>query len=148
MVQEFSLPVRVYIEDTDAGGIVYYVNYLKFFERARTELMRTLGQDKAAVRDDGLMYVVSEASVRYRSPARLDDMLQVTARVTELGAATLTFQQAVWREGAELASGEVRVACVDGASGKPRRLDATLRQRLMAAASNESVNESSNGDQT
>ncbi len=130
MTPEFSLPVRVYIEDTDAGGIVYYVNYLKFFERARTELMRTLGQDKAAVTDDGMMYVVSEASIRYRSPARLDDELRVTAAISELGAATMMFTQAVRRGDEVLAEGEVRVACVDQASGRPRRLAKPLRERI------------------
>lgn len=137
MAKEFSLPVRVYIEDTDAGGIVYYVNYLKFFERARTELMRTLGQDKAAVRDDGQLYVVTDASIRYRRPARLDDALQVTASVTAVGAATMTFRQAVLRDGVTLASGEVGVACVDSNSGKPRRLDIALRRRLIAAMDTE-----------
>lgn len=137
MAQEFSLPVRVYIEDTDAGGIVYYVNYLKFFERARTELMRTLGQDKAAVRDDGRMYVVTEASIRYQKPARLDDALQVTAAVIAVGAATMTFRQAVRRDGETLASGEVGVACVDSVSGRPRRLDPNLRQQLTTSIATE-----------
>lgn len=142
MEAEFSIPVRVYIEDTDAGGIVYYVNYLKFFERARTELMRRFGQDKAAVTDDGRMYVVSEASIRYRRPARLDDALQVTARVINTGGATLVFAQRILCNGEELASGQVVVASIDQATGKPRRLDAGLRKALM-----ESQHALENGDQ-
>jgi tol-pal system-associated acyl-CoA thioesterase len=130
MTPEFSLPLRVYIEDTDAGGIVYYVNYLKYFERARTELMRSLGQSKAAVREDGTQYVVTDASISYRRPAVLDDELQVSAAVTSVGAATLTFRQTVRRGQELLAEGQVQVACVDSASGRPRRLDAQLRQRL------------------
>ena len=77
--REFSLPLRVYIEDTDAGGIVYYVNYLKYFERARTEFMRELGYGKPAFPLEGLMFVVSEAQIKYRSPAHLDDQLVATA---------------------------------------------------------------------
>lgn len=130
MNSEFSLPVRVYIEDTDAGGIVYYVNYLKYFERARTELIRALGQSKTAISEDGLMYVVTSASIRYVSPARLDDSLTVTARVTALGAATMTFAQQVQRADTLLAEGEVVVACVDQTSSRPRRLDKALREQL------------------
>ena len=78
---EFSHKLRVYIEDTDAGGIVYYVNYLKFMERARTEFMRTLGYRKSAIFDSGLMFVVRDMAVNYRLPARLDDELEATARM-------------------------------------------------------------------
>ncbi|MDG2037717.1 MAG: YbgC/FadM family acyl-CoA thioesterase, partial [Luminiphilus sp.] len=82
MTTEFSLPIRVYIEDTDAGGIVYYVNYLKYLERSRTELMRTFGLEGAAISDTGWMFVVSDLSLTYRQPARLDDQVEATARIS------------------------------------------------------------------
>ena len=100
MTAEFSLPIRVYIEDTDAGGIVYYVNYLKYLERARTELMRTFGLERAAVSDSGLNFVVSDVSLSYREPARLDDQLRATAAISEVGGATITFRQVVRRDDA------------------------------------------------
>lgn len=83
--ETFSLPLRVYIEDTDAGGIVYYVNYLKFMERARTEYMRALGFDKQFIFSPELMFVVKNVQLGYRQPAHLDDELAVTAQITKLG---------------------------------------------------------------
>ena len=126
---EFSLSVRVYIEDTDAGGIVYYVNYLKFFERARTEYMRALGYDKAALPADDLMFVVSEARIHYRAPAKLDEAVEVTARVVALGGATMTFAQTVMREGSCLVEGEVVIALVSTKTGRPTRLPTPRRDR-------------------
>lgn len=127
---EFSLPVRVYIEDTDAGGIVYYVNYLKYFERARTEYMRSLGYDKPAFPGEGLMFVVSQANVSYRSPARLDESIRVTARIITMGAATLTFTQTVLRDATCLVTGEITLALVSREQGRPRRLPAAMRQQI------------------
>jgi len=127
---EYRLPIRVYIEDTDAGGIVYYVNYLKYFERARTELIRSLGVDKTAVMEDGSVFVVTSAAIDYRAPARLDDQLEAVAEVVNSGAATIEFRQSVVRSGIELASGQVRVALTDGASGKPKRMPKGLRELL------------------
>ncbi len=93
----FCWPVRVYWEDTDAGGIVFYANYLKFFERARTEWLRSLGVQQQRLREEtGGMFVVSGTELRYHRPARLDDLLQVTARVGELGRASMTLQQEAW----------------------------------------------------
>jgi acyl-CoA thioester hydrolase len=93
----FCWPVRVYWEDTDAGGIVFYANYLKFFERARTEWLRSLGVQQQRLREEtGGMFVVSGTELRYHRPARLDDLLQVTARVGELGRASMTLQQETW----------------------------------------------------
>ena len=128
---EYRLPIRVYIEDTDAGGIVYYVNYLKYFERARTELIRSLGVDKTAVMEDGSVFVVTNAAVDYHAPARLDDQLVAVARVVNSGAAMIEFRQSVVRSGIELASGQVRVALTDGASGKPKRMPEGLRELLI-----------------
>ena len=127
---EYRLPIRVYIEDTDAGGIVYYVNYLKYFERARTELIRSLGIDKTAVTEDGSVFVVTSAAIDYHVPARLDDQLEAVAEVVNSGAATIDFRQSVVRSGTELASGQVRVALTDGTSGKPKRMPKGLRELL------------------
>ena len=127
---EFSLPMRVYIEDTDAGGIVYYVNYLKYFERARTEFMRSLGYEKPAFPDENLMFVVSEARVTYRSPARLDEWIRATACVTQMGAATLTFVQTAMRDSTCLAKGQVTLALVSSEHGRPRRIPTSMRQKI------------------
>tara|TARA_B100000927_G_scaffold74361_1_gene59245 strand:+ start:3571 stop:3972 length:402 start_codon:yes stop_codon:yes gene_type:complete len=127
---EYRLPIRIYIEDTDAGGIVYYVNYLKYFERARTELIRSLGVDKTAVMEDGSVFVVISAAIDYHAPARLDDQLEAVAEVVSSGAATIDFRQSVVRLGTELASGQVRVALTDGTSGKPKRMPKGLRELL------------------
>lgn len=129
---EFSLPIRVYIEDTDAGGIVYYVNYLKFMERARTEMMRALGFDKAAFGGDGHLMVVHSATVNYRKPARLDDELRVSAKVIQCRRSYLVFHQQVWRQGSDelLCEGEVKVACVDGATMKPKAMPKAINEAL------------------
>ena len=136
MSAEFSLPIRVYIEDTDAGGIVYYVNYLKYLERCRTEFMRALGMDRAAVPDESWMFVVSSLAFTYRQPARLDDQLEATAEVVAVKGATIRFAQSVKREGRGMVEGDVTIACVDRASGKPRRLSPELIQRLEANIQN------------
>ena len=127
---EFSHKLRVYIEDTDAGGIVYYVNYLKFMERARTEFMRAQGYAKNHIFNFDLMFVVRDVSVKYRLPARLDDELEATARIARLRAAGIVFQQSIRRGGELLADGEVTIACVDRTDGKPRRLPADMMARL------------------
>lgn len=129
---EFSLGIRVYIEDTDAGGIVYYVNYLKFMERARTELMRSLGFGKDYIFNHDLMFVVSEVALRYRGPARLDDELTATAAIERLGGASMVLRQRVLRGDEELASGEVTIACVDRGGVKPRRMPPEMVDRLRA----------------
>jgi tol-pal system-associated acyl-CoA thioesterase len=128
--EEFSLPVRVYIEDTDAGGIVYYVNYLKFMERARTEFMRTRGFGKEYIFNHDLMFVVRDVAVHYRGPARLDDKLQATARIRALKGASMVMSQQVMRAGEVLAEGEVTIACVDRGGVKPRRLPPDMVETL------------------
>jgi len=129
---EFSLPIRVYIEDTDAGGIVYYVNYLKYLERARTELMRTFGLERAAVSDAGWNFVVSNVSLSYKEAARLDDQLHATAVISAVGGAKLTFHQAVRGDDVVLVAGDIQIACIDRGTGRPTRLDADLRQQIEA----------------
>jgi len=131
----FEWPVRVYWEDTDAGGVVFYANYLKFFERARTEWLRALGlSQQRMLRDEGLMFVVAGTSVRYLRPARLDDMLQVTVRVTSAGRASLDVVQQAWRDDTLLAEGEIRIGCVraaaPGAPFRPCRIPDPILQAL------------------
>lgn len=127
---EFSQPIRVYIEDTDAGGIVYYVNYLKFMERARTELMRTLGFGKDYIFNHDLMFVVSEVGVHYLRPAVLDDELRATARIEQLRGASMVMHQRVLRGDQVLAQGSVTIACVDRAGVKPRRIPRDMADKL------------------
>ncbi|GIR71246.1 MAG: hypothetical protein CM15mP74_24970 [Halieaceae bacterium] len=134
MSTEFLLPVRVYIEDTDAGGIVYYVNYLKYFERCRTELMRALGTERAAISESGWMFVVSKLEVSYRQPAHLDDELQATASITAVGVRPSVFSICKERE-TVLVEGDVQIACVDCDTGRPRRLPHLLRRQADASLS-------------
>lgn len=129
---EFSHKLRVYIEDTDAGGVVYYVNYLKFMERARTEFMRSLGYGKSAIFNSGLMFVVRDLAVSYRLPARLDDELEATARIARLRGASMVFRQSIRRGDELLADGDVTIACVDRGGMKPRRLPPEMVTNLRA----------------
>jgi len=127
----FRWHVRVYFEDTDAAGIVYYANYLKFFERCRTEWLRSLGVDQRELAQrERLQFVVADLAVQYHRPARLDDALQVDARIVERARSYLVFAQQA-RRGAELlASGRVKVACVDAGRLTPVRLPSQLLDRL------------------
>lgn len=132
-------PVRIYWEDTDAGGIVFYANYLKFFERARTEWLRSLGLGQQKLREQsGGMFVVTEARLRYLRPARLDDELLVTAQLQEAGRASLTIgQQALLNNEhdnhaapALLSEGTIRIGWVDAATLRPARIPNTLLEQL------------------
>lgn len=115
--------LRVYWEDTDAGGVVFYANYLRFFERARTEWLRTLGVQQQRLRDDsGAIFVVTDAAVRYRAPARLDDLIDVSVELRRHGTASLTLFQRAERCGTLLADAEIRIGCVDHGSFRPRRI--------------------------
>ena len=129
---EFSFKLRVYIEDTDAGGIVYYVNYLKFMERARTEFMRSLGYGKDYIFNHDLMFVVRDVAVTYLLPARLDEELQATASIEQLRGAVMVLHQSVRRGDDILAQGAVTIACVDRSGVKPRRLPSEMVARLKA----------------
>ena len=122
--------MRVYYEDTDAAGIVYYANYLRFAERARTEMLRLAGINQSEMRSTyGLGFVVRDCSLEYRKPARLDDVLTVRTQVTNLGAASLQARQAITREDDCLARLDLRCACVDD-EGHPVRIPSSLRQVL------------------
>jgi acyl-CoA thioester hydrolase len=123
-------PVRVYYEDTDAAGIVYYANYLKFAERARSEWLREVGGDEAkALRTSGLLFVVRRCEIDYRQSARLDDLLEVATRVTGFAGATLDLAQTVRRDDTDLVAMKVTLACLN-AAGRPARLPAALRAAL------------------
>ena len=126
MSAAFSWPVRVYYEDTDAGGIVFYANYLKFFERARTEWLRAAGiaQQQLAV-ETRRVFVVKSTAIDYHAPAKLDDRLEITVMVEKLGRASVDFRQEAWLSGDGsgekhlLCSGSIRVGCVDADSLRP-----------------------------
>lgn len=123
----FRFSLRVYWEDTDAGGVVFYANYLKFFERARTEWLRSLGVGQQRLRlETGVMFVVTDTSLRYHAPARLDDLLEVTARVTDTGRASMTLAQQAWRGTDLLTEGSIRIGCVDATSFRPRRIPESI----------------------
>ena len=135
----FQFPVRIYWEDTDAGGIVFYANYLKFFERARTEWLRSLGLSQHVLREQtGGMFVVSDARLRYLRPARLDDQLIVTAQLEEKGRASLTIvQQALLNqehmnpgETALLSEGTIRIGWVDDRFLRPQRIPSAVMAAL------------------
>jgi len=139
-VREFSWPARVYWEDTDGGAIVYYANYLRFLERARTEWLRAQGHSQLALaREPGILFTVVSVHVDYRAPARLDDELEITCAPSAEGAATLRFAQRIYRTGAArraelLVEAQVRVACVDAATLRPRRLPQFLREAVATEA--------------
>ena len=127
----FHHPVRVYWEDTDAGGIVFYANYLKFFERARTEWLRALGHSQQEMVDaTGCMFVVQETSVRYVRPARLDDVLTITVDVRERGRASLRIAQQAWRGDTLLAEGDIRIGCVERATMKPHPIPGPIFEAI------------------
>lgn len=129
-MHSFSIPLRVYIEDTDAGGIVYYVNYLKYMERSRTEFLRSLGYHKPAILDGGLLLVVHAAQINYRRSARLDDQLHITAEIGKLARTYIEFKQQVLRGEELLCEGLIRIACVDATTMKPSALPTAMHRQL------------------
>ena len=129
--RDFEIDLRVYWEDTDAGGVVFFANYLKFFERARTEWLRSLGFSQERMRvDDDAAFVVSETSVRYLRPARLDDSLTITVRLASVARASITIEQQAWRGDELLTEGSIRIACVDTAKFELRRIPAGITHAL------------------
>jgi acyl-CoA thioester hydrolase len=127
----FQWPVRVYWEDTDAGGIVFYANYLKFFERARTEWLRALGVHQSGLKASaGGMFVVGETTIRYLAPARLDDELLVTASLEAAGRASLIIAQQARRGDTLLAEGTIRIGWVDDRTLRPGRIPAAILEVL------------------
>ena len=127
----FRIPVRVYWEDTDAGGVVFYANYLKFFERARTEWLRARGFDQERLRHEaGVVFVVAQAAVRYLRPARLDDLLEITVDVRHAGQASIQIAQQALCNGHVLAEGDIKIGCVEVQAFAPRRIPAGILQEI------------------
>lgn len=127
---EFIWPVRIYIEDTDAGGIVFYVNYLKYMERARTECLRALGFAKAGIMDDEAMFVVHSLQVDYKAPAKLDELITVEAHIMQARHSSVIFRQNVWRDKELLCSANVKIACVNRNTLKPMAMPEALQLSL------------------
>lgn len=125
------MEIRVYYEDTDCGGIVYYANYLKYFERARTEYFRERGVEIAAYAATGVLFVVAHVEIDYRLPARYNDLLEIETEVVDFSRATLTFAHTIRRHGTEeiVVEGWARLVCIDE-TGRPRRLPEELTQIL------------------
>lgn len=127
---EFNWPVRVYIEDTDAGGIVYYVNYLKYMERARTEFLRHIGFDHAQMIRQGAMFVIHSSQIDYKAPAYLDDQLQIVTGIGELHRTHLTFQQKILRGEKLLTQAMMKGVCVKKETMKPCSIPALMSEAL------------------
>ncbi|MBE9515859.1 MAG: tol-pal system-associated acyl-CoA thioesterase [Proteobacteria bacterium] len=120
MTDVFSIPIRIYYEDTDAGGIVYYANYLRYMERARTEFLRSYGFEQDVLREaDGVLFAVRRAEVDYLRPARFNDELKVTAEIKRLGGASINFYQEVSLGDELLCKGNIRIACINDESMMP-----------------------------
>lgn len=130
----FSFPVRVYYEDTDTGGVVYYANYLKFLERARTEWLRAAGfEQPELLRDHNVIFVVRSVAIEYLRPAQFNDELAVTVSMEKLGRSTIEVFQTVERD-ARLIEASVKIVCVDGLSFKPVSIPAPIKQQLESLA--------------
>lgn len=130
---KFTWPVRVYFEDTDAIGVVYYSNYLRFMERTRTEWLRTLGFElDALAREENLVFVVRRANVEFHQPAKLNDMLQISAELGQLGRASLLMVQQVMRGDALLCSAEIKLATLSADTLRPMAIPDPIKQELMS----------------
>jgi acyl-CoA thioester hydrolase len=127
-----AIQLRVYYEDTDAAGIVYYANYLRFIERGRTEFLRSLGHDQNVLMKEGIAFAVRSIEAEYLKPARLDDLLTVETGIAALGRAQLTFAQRILRGHELLLDAKIRVACIDPAAGRPIRMPRALHEQLSA----------------
>lgn len=126
----FSLPVRVYFQDTDAGGVVYHANYLNFMERARTEWLRSFGHSNTGLMKQlGMVFVMRSVKLDYLKPALLDDLLEVTAQINDIGRSRISLQQAVTRGAELLAEAEVHLVCVSLESFKPVSVPEVLREQ-------------------
>lgn len=139
---DFSWRIRVYYEDTDTGGVVFYANYLKFFERARTEWLRAAGMGQRALEEtDGVIFVVKSTSVDYHAPAKLDDELNLTVTVERIGRTAVDFIQQAWRIGDDaprlLATGRITVACVAAKALRPRAIPTQVLAKIKPVGKNE-----------
>jgi acyl-CoA thioester hydrolase len=130
----FVIPVRVYYEDTDTAGVVYYANYLRYLERGRTEWLRALGVEQLRLAEEtGIVFAVRSLNIEYLKPARLDDQLAVLTELTLAGRAQVTLKQWIERGGETLVEATVRVACLDAKKMKPAALPADLRRKMGAS---------------
>lgn len=131
----FKWPVRVYYEDTDAGGVVYHGNYLKFCERARTEWLRSLGVEQTDMRSqDGVVFVIRSATMHYLRPAKFNDALQVLARIVKLGRSVLEFEQEIWCDEEKLMTAHIVVVCVTVDGFKPVAVPEHIRKKIQEFA--------------
>ncbi|WP_432745079.1 tol-pal system-associated acyl-CoA thioesterase [Methylobacter sp. G7] len=132
-MKDFIWPVRVYYEDTDAGGVVFYANYLKFFERARTEMLRAMGYEQDdLIANEGIIFVVRSVQVDYLRPARFNQQLQVSAKVSLAKKVSLIFEQVVTRSDDILCKGSVKIACLDAQTLRPKAIPEILFRALRA----------------
>lgn len=130
-IKNFIYPIRIYYEDTDAGGVVYHANYLKFFERARTEMLRALGYEHDQLKaQESLIFVVRSVQVDYLRSALFNDLLQVSSEVTEAKKASLMFSQHISRDGVVLCTAIIRIACLDAATMRPKAIPDYLLHSL------------------
>ncbi len=130
-MNDFRWPIRIYYEDTDAGGVVFYANYLKFFERGRTELLRSLGFEQDQLnREQNVVFVVRSVQVDYLKPAYFNDFLEVSAEVVLAKKASFVFEQEISRNEQILCKGEIKIACIDTISKKPRAVPNSILQAL------------------
>ena len=128
---EFLWPIRIYYEDTDAGGVVYHTNYIKFMERARTEWLRNLGFEQDELRDNhGVIFAVRSVQVDYYLPAKFNDELMVSSKVIKFGKASITIEQEVIRKDSLLCKGIIKVATLDEKSFRPKAMPDTLYKQL------------------
>ncbi len=127
-----TISMRVYYEDTDAAGIVYYANYLRFMERGRTEFLRALGHSQRQLMEKGIVFVVHSVAAEYLKPARLDDLLTVETTIASLGRAQASFGQRILRDEELLLDAKICLACIDPASGRPIRMPHALLRQLSA----------------
>ena len=130
-MKEFSWPIRVYYEDTDAGGVVYYANYLRFFERARTEMLRSLGfEQDNLLAEENVIFVVRSVNVDYLKPARFNEHLEVSAKVIEYRKTNMIFEQSITRWQDILCKAVIRIACLDAQSMKPKIIPIAILEQL------------------
>jgi len=139
VVREFSWPVRVYYEDTDSGGVVYYANYLKFMERARTELLRSIGYEQDQLQQElGIIFAVHSANIQYKKPARFNDELNVVTSITSLGKASIHFKQSVFLETSQhagsttglLSDADIKIACLNADKFTPQSIPASIIEKI------------------
>ncbi len=131
MKQRFNWPVRVYYEDTDAGGVVFYANYLKFYERARTEMLRVLGfEQDVLIEEQNILFVVKSVQIDYLKPGRFNDLLSVSAEVQQIKRASMVFHQEIKRETVLLSRAEIKIACLDAVQMKPKIIPQEILEKL------------------